>query len=69
MIDEVKAVSDLINGELIVSRLLSNPELYLKIEKPGKMNKYHSFDQYLKRTHNTMQKALNRFLHLTFPAI
>lgn len=46
LIDVVKTVSDSMNRELIVSGLLNNPGMYIEIEKSGKMNKYHSFDQY-----------------------
>jgi len=52
LIDVVKTVSDSVNVELIVSGLLNNPGMYIEIEKCGKMNMYHSFDQYL----NEMKK-------------
>ncbi len=53
LINVVKTVSDSMNRELIVSGLLSNPEMYIKVGKLGQLNKYHSFDQYLKETKNT----------------
>jgi len=53
LINVVKTVSESMNGELIVSGLLSNPEMYIKIRKSVQLNKYHSFDQYLKETKNT----------------
>ncbi len=53
LINVVKTVSDSMNRELIISGLLSNPEMYINIGKSGQLNKYHSFDQYLKETKNT----------------
>ena len=53
LINVVKTVSDSMSGELIVAGLLSNPEMYIMIGKSGQLNKYHSFDQYLKETKNT----------------
>ena len=53
LIDVVKTLSDSEHIELIVSGLLNNPDMYIEIEKSGKMNKYHSFGQYLKETKNT----------------
>ena len=53
LIDVVKTVADSINRDLILSGLLNNPDMYIEIEKSGKLNKYHSFDQYLKETKNT----------------
>lgn len=48
LINAVKAVSNSMNGELIVSGLLNNPGMYIEIENSGKLSTYHSFDQYLK---------------------
>lgn len=53
LISVVKTVSDSKNEDLIVSGLLNNPEMYIKIGNSGQLNKYHSFDQYLKETKNT----------------
>ncbi len=53
LIDVVKTVTDSINRDLILSGLLNNPGMYIEVEKSGKLNKFHSFDQYLKETKNT----------------
>ncbi len=53
LIDVINTVSYSVLIELIVSGLLNNPDMYIEIEKSGKMNKYHSFEQYLKETKNT----------------
>ncbi len=53
LINVVKTVSGSINQELIISGLLNNPEMYINIEKSGRLNKYHSFDQYLKEKQKT----------------
>lgn len=52
LIDVVKTAADSINQKLIVSGLINNPGMYIEIDKSGKLNKYHSFDQYLKETEN-----------------
>ena len=53
MINIVKTVSESMCQELILSELLNNPGMYLKIGNSGQLNKYHSFDHYLKeKTHN-----------------
>ena len=46
----VKAVSDSMYTELIVSELLNNQGMYIEVGKSGQLKKYHSFDQYLKET-------------------
>lgn len=53
LIEVVKTVTDSINRDLILSGLLNNPDMYIEVEKSGKLSKYHSFDQYLKETKNT----------------
>jgi len=52
LIDVVKTVTDSIHRELILSGLLNNPDMYIAVEKSGKLNTYHSFDQYVKETKN-----------------
>ncbi len=53
LIDVVKTVTEPINRDLILSGLLNNPNMYIKVEKAGKLRRYHSFDQYLKETKDT----------------
>ncbi len=53
LIDVVKNVTNPINRELTLAGLLNNPGMYIEIEKSSKMNKYHSFDQYLIETKKT----------------
>lgn len=53
LINVVKTVSASVSREQIVSGLLNNPGMYIEIENSGTLNKYHSFDQYLKETKNT----------------
>ena len=52
LIDVVKNVAYPINRERTVAELLNNPGVYIEIEKSGVMNKYHSFNQYLKEIKN-----------------
>lgn len=53
LIEVVKAVSDSISREIIIAGIMDNPGMYIEIEKSGKLNKYDSFDQYLKESKNT----------------
>lgn len=48
LIDLAKTVSK--NQQVIVAEILNNPEMYIEIDSTGKINRYHSFDQYLKET-------------------
>jgi len=53
LINVLKKVVPPAKQDVVISALLNNPDKYIKLDKSGNLNKYHTFDQYVKESKST----------------